>query len=118
MSVTDPNSLVAKLSSGDGITANAECGLYDAEYITSIEGTYLVDINAVAEGINTNFSTTFDVSSFFEFDIIRTAQSKINPINNPNSFDVRIDIESFVGGKVVEIKESIPSIFEDRKSVV
>ncbi|KKL28087.1 hypothetical protein LCGC14_2378660, partial [marine sediment metagenome] len=112
MSVTDPNSLVAKLSSVDGITANAECGLYDAEYITSIEGTYLVDINAVAEGINTNFTTTFDVSSFFEFDIIRTAQSKVDPTKNPNSFDVRIDIESFVGDKVVEIKESIPSVFE------
>ncbi|MCH7940445.1 MAG: hypothetical protein IH842_00510, partial [Thaumarchaeota archaeon] len=87
-------------------------GLYDAEYTTSVEGTYLIDINAQTQGINTNFSTTFDVRSFFEFDIIRTAQSKIDPISNPNSFDVRIDIESFVNENAVTIQETVPSVFE------
>ncbi|MEK0370944.1 MAG: LamG-like jellyroll fold domain-containing protein, partial [Nitrosopumilus sp.] len=112
MMITAPNSEITNLSLGNGITANEESGLYDAEYTTSVEGTYLVDINAQTEGINTDFSTTFDVAGFFEFDIIRTAQSKIDPITNPNSFDVRIDIESFVGGQSLEIKETVPSVFD------
>ena len=112
MGITAPDSKITMLSSGNGITTNAECGLYDTQYTTTVEGTYLVDINAQTQGINTNFSTTFDVSSFFEFDIVRTAQSMIDPTSNPNSFDVRIDIESFVGGQSVVIKESIPVVFD------
>jgi len=112
MMITAPNSEITNLSSGNGITANEESGLYDAEYTTSVEGTYLVDINAQTEGINTDFTTTFDVAGFFEFDIVRTAQSKIDPVSNPNSFDVRIDIESFVGGQSLEIKETVPSVFD------
>ena len=80
------------LSSGAGITSNAECGIYDATYDTGIEGTYNVDISAVADGIQTGFETTFDVAEYIEFDIIRTAQSKIDPISNPNKFDVLVDI--------------------------
>ena len=111
MSITAPNSEITNLSSGNGITENAESGLYDAEYITTIEGTYNVDITAQTEGINTDFSTTFDVSEYFEFDIIRTAQSKVDPINNPNSFDVKVNIESFVGGNTITVTETVPSVF-------
>jgi len=112
MGITSPDSTITMLSSGNGITANSECGLYDAMYTTTIEGTHLVDINAQTQGIDTDFSTTFDVAEYFEFDIIRTAQSKIDPINNPNSFDVRIDIESFTGANSVKITEYLPSVFE------
>jgi len=112
MNITNPNLQITSLSSGNGITPNVECGLYDAEYVTTLEGTHNVDINAVANEINTNFNTTFDVAEFFEFDIIRTAQSKIDPITNPNSFDVRIDIESFVLGNNITIQESVPAVFE------
>ena len=59
-----------------------------------MEGTYYVNISAIAEGIQTGFETTFDVASFVEFDIIRTAQSKIDPVSNPNEFEVIIDITS------------------------
>jgi len=111
MKITEPDSRITMLSSGNGMTANPECGLYDAQYTTSIEGTYTVDINAIAQGINTNFSTTFDVAEYFEFDIVRTADSKVDPINNPNSFGVRIDIESFVGADFIEIKEFVPTEF-------
>jgi hypothetical protein len=112
MVIYDSDGKKSKLSSGNGITENEECGLYDAEYVTSIEGTHSVEIAAAASGINTNFSTTFDVASFFEFDIVRTAQSKIDPITNPNSFDVRIDIESFVDVQSIKIQEFVPSVFE------
>jgi len=112
MSITSPDSQITNLSSGNGITANEECGLYDTQFTTSAIGTHNVEISAKALEINTNFSTTFDVQENFEFDIVRTAQSKIDPINNPNEFDVRINIESFVGSDSVEIKEFVPSIFE------
>jgi len=85
MKIANPNSQILTLSSGNGISQNEECGLYDSQYTTSIEGAYTVDINAIAEGINTNFTTTFDVAEFFEFDIIRTAESKIDPSTSPTS---------------------------------
>jgi len=111
MTINGPDS-ISTLSSGNGITTNQECGLYDAQYSVSTEGTYSIDINALANGINTNFETSFDVASYYKFDIIRTAQSKIDPINNPNSFNVRIDIESFVDVNSIQIQEFVPSVFE------
>ena len=100
------------LSSGAGITSNAECGIYDATYDTGIEGTYNVDISAVADGIQTGFETTFDVAEFIEFDIIRTAQSKIDPVNNPNKFEVVIDVTSHTNSTDIQIVESVPSVFD------
>ncbi|MBI5859588.1 MAG: hypothetical protein HZB73_02515, partial [Nitrosarchaeum sp.] len=96
---------------GNGILQDSECGLYDASFVTGSEGTYNVSINAKASGIDTSFGTTFDVLSRYSYDIIRTAQSKIDPTNNPNSFTVRIDIESFTGNEPVAIKEYVPSVF-------
>jgi len=112
MNVIDPNSAMTQLISGNGIESGSEVGLYDATYVTGIEGTYNIDIIAQANGIDTSFSTTFDVASFVEFDIIRTAQSKIDPVNNPNSFDVVIDIESFVNVNNIKIVETVPVVFE------
>ncbi|NWJ20094.1 FG-GAP repeat protein, partial [Marine Group I thaumarchaeote] len=100
------------LSSGNGIIPNSDCGIYDAKYLVNVEGTYDVQISAIAQGIQTGFETTFDVASYVEFDVIRTAQSKIDPVNNPNSFDVVIDVTSFVDTDSIEIVESIPSVFD------
>ena len=99
------------LSSGNGITANLECGIYDATYDTGVEGTYNVDILATADGIQTGFETTFDVADYIEFDIIRTAQSKIDPINNPNEFEVIVDITSHTDATDIQIVETVPSVF-------
>ena len=100
------------LSSGAGISPNVECGIYDAVYETGMEGTYHVDISAIAEGIQTGFETTFDVANFVEFDIIRTAQSKIDPVHNPNEFEVIIDVTSHTDATDIQIVESVPSVFE------
>ena len=100
------------LSSGAGITPNVECGIYDAGYETGIEGTYYVNISAIAEGIQTGFETTFDVASFVEFDILRTAQSKIDPVHNPNEFEVIIDVTSHTDATDIQIVESVPSVFD------
>ncbi|MCV0393730.1 MAG: hypothetical protein K5790_10650, partial [Nitrosopumilus sp.] len=112
MSITDPKLGISLLKSGNGITASDECGLYDSQYTIHYEGTYNVDINAMASGINTNFSTTFDASNFYEFDIIRTAQSKIDPISNPNLFNVRVGIESFTNDNEITIIETVPKVFD------
>ena len=79
MNIVSPDSQMNTLSTENGIIPNSECGLYDAKYVTISEGQYYVDVNAQTDSINTNFITTFDVSSFFEFDITRIAQSKIDP---------------------------------------
>ena len=89
-----------------------ECGIYDAAYDTGVEGTYHVDISAISDGIQTGFETTFDVASFIEFDIIRTAQSKIDPVNNPNEFEVVIDVTSHTNATDIQIVESVPSVFD------
>ncbi|KEQ57391.1 Concanavalin A-like lectin/glucanase protein [Marine Group I thaumarchaeote SCGC AAA799-N04] len=112
MSITNPLREITFLSTNNGITEGVEVGLYDAQYLTAMQGTYTVDINAKADGIDTNFSTTFDVAEFVEFDIIRTAQSKIDPTTNPNAFDVVIDVESFVGGDSLTIVETIPRVLD------
>ena len=100
------------LSSGAGITPNPECGIYDSAYDTGAEGTYHVEISAIADGIQTGFETTFDVAEFVEFDIIRTAQSKIDPVNNPNKFEVIIDVTSHTNSTDIQIVESVPSVFD------
>jgi hypothetical protein len=112
MNITDPTNGITTLQSGTGILPDTECGLYSADYITSTEGTYNIFIHANANGIDTDFNTTFDVKSSYDFDIIRTAQSKIDPTIGPNLFDVKIDVESFIGQQSITIQESVPAVFD------
>ena len=112
MTITDPSSQTTTLSSGNGVTPNPECGLYDSKYTTSIEGNHTVNITAQTSGIDAAFSTSFLVQQNFDYDVIRTAQSKIDPVNNPNLFDVAIAVESFVGSGPVTIREYVPAVFD------
>jgi hypothetical protein len=108
MTITSPTNEISTKFTNNDIISGSETGLYETNYLTKNEGTYTVDITAKADGIDTNFSTTFDVASFVEYDIIRTAQSKIDPISNPNLFDVKIYIESHVDAETITITESVP----------
>jgi ribosomal protein L7/L12 len=112
MDITSPTNQVTTLSSNNGIVSGSETGLYEANYTTSNEGTYSVFIHANANGIDTDFNTTFDVKTFYEFDIIRTAQSKVDPTIGPNSFDVKIDVESFIDQNTITVVETIPSVLD------
>ena len=112
MNVVSPDSGSTILSSGNGITQGSECGLYDAQYATTLEGNYTVNVSAKENSIDTNFSTSFLVQNNFAFDIIRTAQSKIDPKSNPNLFDVKIDVTSFTNVTSVTIQESVPAVFD------
>ncbi|MCK5062507.1 MAG: hypothetical protein KAR23_01130, partial [Candidatus Aenigmarchaeota archaeon] len=112
LSVIDPVGENTDYSTVDGtITTGSECGLYNAYYQTSSEGNHTIDITAQFSGIDVNFSTYFLVQQNYAFDIIRTAQSKIDPTIQ-NWFDVIIDIESFVEGDVLTVKEFVPIEFD------
>src|SRR5574337_575734 len=110
VTVTDPSSHITTLLSGVGISAGSECGLYHAQYTTTILGNYTVNVSATTNSIRTDFNTSFLVQNNIPFDIIRIAQSKIDPVNNPNLFNVKIDVESFVNPTTIVIKESVPSV--------
>ncbi|MHB8547141.1 MAG: LamG-like jellyroll fold domain-containing protein, partial [Nitrosotalea sp.] len=111
MNIHSPASSTKTLSSGNGITPEEQCGLYDAQYVPQSEGNYTVDIVAHNPSGVASFSTSFLVQNSFAFDIVRTAQSKIDPVNNPNSFNVRLDVTSYTNATSVNIQEIVPSIF-------
>ncbi|HYL66466.1 MAG TPA: LamG-like jellyroll fold domain-containing protein, partial [Nitrosopumilaceae archaeon] len=111
MDVTNPNSQITTLTTGNGIIPDAQCGLYDANYTTTSEGNYTINVNAQNPSGTANFGTSFLVQKSFDFDIVRTADSKIDPVSNQNLFNVRIDIESFVSQDNLKIQEFVPSSF-------
>ncbi|NOQ37727.1 hypothetical protein GQ472_02455, partial [archaeon] len=93
------------------IISGSECGIYNANYMADAEGNYTIDITALIDGIDISFSTHFLVLEDYGFDIIRTADSSIDPTKQ-DWFDVRIDIESFVGADSLVVKEFVPVAFE------
>ncbi|MDE1878748.1 MAG: hypothetical protein KGI07_09585, partial [Thaumarchaeota archaeon] len=111
MSIRDPESKITTLSSGNGISSSNDCGLYNANYIPNSEGNYTVNVMAKTPDGISSFNTYFLTMNNFDFNIIRTAASKIDPINNPNSFNVKINVESFVNSSPITISESVPSVF-------
>ena len=118
MRVTNPNNRKTAYSTAAGtITPGSECGIYNADYLTKVEGNHTIDITAqTLEKFDQNasaveFSTYFLVQQEYEFDIVRTARSKIDPTRQ-DWFDVKIDIESFVGANSITIKEFVPAEFD------
>ncbi|MGQ0605987.1 MAG: LamG-like jellyroll fold domain-containing protein, partial [Candidatus Nitrosotenuis sp.] len=112
VSIQSPDLQTTLLDSDNGITRDTECGLYNSQYIPSVNGTYNVNVHAISTNIDTTFDTTFDAREQFDYDIIRTAQSKVDPVTNPNQFTVRIDVESFLDSNNITITEKVPAVFE------
>ncbi|HVZ62054.1 MAG TPA: LamG-like jellyroll fold domain-containing protein, partial [Candidatus Nitrosotalea sp.] len=111
MTIKGPQSSITTLSSGNGIVPQSQCGLYSANYTVNAEGNYTVDISASTQTGVATFETSFLSQSAFPYDIVRDADSKIDPIDNPNYFNVTIHVKSFTGSGPVTIKESVPSVF-------
>ncbi|NHI04058.1 hypothetical protein DYY67_1433 [Candidatus Nitrosotalea sp. TS] len=111
MRITDPLGISTKLTSGRGITPELQCGLYDAQYTTDSAGNYTVNIKAQNPSGVAYFDTSFVAQNSYPFDITRTAASKIDPIDNPNSFNVQLDFGSYTNATQVSIQESVPSSF-------
>src|SRR3989475_6581811 len=111
MNIHDPSSGMTTLYSGNGIAPDSHCGLYNAQYTTKSEGNYTIDLAAQNPSGTASFSTSFLVQNSYPFDVIRTADSKIDPVDNPNLFNVTVDIGSYVNATSVTIQESVPSVF-------
>src|SRR3989475_8120524 len=111
MNIHDPSSGMTTLYSGNGIAPDSHCGLYNAQYTTKSEGNYTIDLTAQNPSGTASFSTSFLVQNSYPFDVIRTADSKIDPVDNPNLFNVTVDIGSYVNATSVTIQESVPSVF-------
>ncbi|WP_160289370.1 LamG-like jellyroll fold domain-containing protein [Nitrosopumilus adriaticus] len=112
MIVTDPNLFSTHLSTENEIIQSPDCGLYDANYIPTSVGNYTLNISAETETGIAKFSTYFVVQENFDYDIIRHTESKIDPFNYRNAFDVEIEITSFVGDHPLTIREYVPAEFE------
>ncbi len=112
LTVSNPDNEKTTYSTSDGtITARNECGIYDANYSTVVEGNHTIDITALIDDLEVYFTCHFLVQQDYEFDIIRTALSKIDPTRQ-DRFDVTIDIESFTDADSVTIKEFVPAGFD------
>ncbi len=110
--ITNPYNEAAYHSTGKGtITSGSECGIYNTRYQTETEGNHTIDTTAIINGIEVSFSTNFLVRKNYEFDIIRTAKSKIDPTRQ-DWFDVAIDIESFTGANTITVREFVPAEFD------
>gem|GEM_PF-1738380 len=109
MQIQSPTDGISVLSTGAGIEQGTQCGLYHATYQTSSEGNYTVNVVARTPSGVTSFSTSFLVAQNYPFDITRTMDSKIDPINNPNLFNAQIDIVSNVNAGKIRFQEFVPS---------
>jgi hypothetical protein len=75
-------------------------GVYGAAFNhTGVEGRYCVNVSAVIESEKRFFDTYFLVRSAYDFDIIRTAESVIDPTVQ-DRFDVAADIVSHTNADV------------------
>jgi hypothetical protein len=112
MIITNPNDEKTGYCTCAGtILPGDECGLYTANYTTKVEGNHLIEITALIGGFEVSFNTYFLVQQNYEFEIIRTAQSKIDPTRQ-NWFEVKIDTESFTDTSSITLKEFVPAEFD------
>jgi hypothetical protein len=85
------------------IRPNIECGLYDASHIVKEEGRYEIGIETALEDNIIEFETFFLVKEEYDYEIIRHADSKIDPTLF-EKFDVSIEIEALNGKNFLEIR--------------
>ncbi len=107
--INDNNKAVLSTKNGN-IKETNDTGVYEANYKVNSEGNYTVYVQTIVDGMNLNFSTYFLVKQDYDFDIIRTAKSKIDPTKEEN-FNVNINIESLNGADEIILREFIPIEF-------
>ncbi|KAF5430980.1 Concanavalin A-like lectin, partial [Candidatus Methanophagaceae archaeon] len=111
LTVNNPKNDKTTYSTVDGtITASSECGIYNVDYHTEVEGNHTVSVTGLIDNVEVSFNTYFRVLQAYEFDLVRTAQSKIDPTLQ-DWFEVRIDVECFTDAESVTLKEFVPAEF-------
>ncbi len=112
LTVNNPDNEETIYSTADGtITASSESGIYNLDYPTEIEGNHSISVTGLIDNVEVFFNTYFRVQPEYEFDIIRTTQSKIDPTLQ-DRFEVRIDVECFTDAESVTLKEFVPAEFD------
>jgi len=107
--VVRPDGVVSVYSPED-ISQDADCGLYYASFTTKIEGEHFINVSTVVDGKGLSFDTHFLVMEDYDYEIIRTAESKIDP-TQVNLFGVSIDVSSYDDVGSLLVKEYVPSVF-------
>jgi len=111
LTVNNPESDKTTYSIADGtITTSSESGIYNVDYPSEIEGNHTVSVTGLIDNVEVFFTTYFRVLQAYEFDLVRTAQSKIDPTLQ-DRFEVRIDVESLTDAESVTLKEFVPAEF-------
>ena len=111
MNVTAPDGSTEYVSTVAGsIVETPDPGAYETNYLTGAEGQYNITCTAFIGGGEIQFDTYFMVQDFYEFDIVRQAQSKIDPTKY-DTFDVSVDITSHTAADTITIREYVPVNF-------
>ncbi|MBN2251650.1 MAG: hypothetical protein JW724_06225, partial [Candidatus Altiarchaeota archaeon] len=98
-------------TSDDTIHTGEECGIYETGYTTEIEGNHTIKAFANADGLKSSFETYFLTKEEYEFDIIRNAESKIDPTEE-DRFYVSIEIKPQMDAGNMTIREYLPKEFD------
>jgi len=100
---------VGETQTGIRFVENNEKDEFDQE---ETEGDYANgSFEPVLEPLYVSFNTNFRVQESFDFDIIRTAESKIDPTKK-TTFDVEVNIKTEDDSGSLTIVEYVPSVFE------
>ncbi|MCK4812270.1 MAG: hypothetical protein KAS74_08365, partial [Methanosarcinales archaeon] len=110
MTVEAPDGAYRYSTADQTIVPTDRDGVYEAYHETTVEGLYNISCTAVIDRESSYFSTYFMVQSGCDFEIIRNAESVIDPTIH-DRFDVGIDIISHTSASEVTIWEYIPSSF-------
>ncbi len=107
--VITPKNLT-ELFDSSHIVPSDECGLYQLIYKNSLQGEYDVKLRTKLDSRDISFKTSFLVDNNYPYNIIRLADTKIDPTQQ-DWFEVIINISSVKNTNELLIKEYVPSVF-------
>lgn len=108
--VTVPDNSTIYYSTDLGNILAESRGIYIVDYnATYIEGTYGLFVQAVDIGVNYSMSSSFEVKSFYEFDILRNMPVTMDPWNE--NFEASITLISYNYTELFSFIEQLPVNF-------
>ncbi|MFH0869533.1 MAG: DUF2341 domain-containing protein [archaeon] len=113
LAITLPDNQSNLFSTSAGTLSSEQKGIFTATFDqTGKEGDYIMVVNALGANVNSTMISSFTVSSYYEFDIIRDAPVVIDPWQGP--FTSRIRLISFVANssnQSFDLVEVMPASF-------
>jgi hypothetical protein len=92
LTITAPdNTITTLLTTSNGEIIETSRGIYETNYIgTATEGSYDMFVSAQADHVNNSMHSSFEVKSFYEFDILRDIPVTTDPWQGAFSSNIRI----------------------------